>query len=66
MLPLRSDVSDQATATAGSVASWILAVAGWSLSDVQQIVAIGSGIAAMLVSMLTMWFMLRNRGGRSS
>lgn len=46
----------------GSSVAWLLAFTGWSMQDVQAFVAIGSGLAAMSVSLLTIYFMFRNRG----
>lgn len=61
---LRNDGNEQAAGVVGSATTWMLAVAGWSLTDVQQIVNIGAGIAAMIVSLVTLWFMLRKRRGK--
>lgn len=55
--------SEQVIGGMGTVATWTLAVTGWTLHDVQVVVGILSGCAAMAVSLVTLWFMIRKRKG---
>lgn len=48
----------------GSGASWLLAYTGWSLPQWRDLSAILAQCGAFAVAMVTIYFMIRNRGKR--
>lgn len=52
----------EAGGVAGSAVSWLLASTGWGLHDWRDMTTIIATCAATLVSLVTVYFLIKNRG----